>query len=83
MANFDSKSSLKLNSVCKLDLKKEILNLSSKKTTKKGDIPAKILKNNEAYLSELTLLINKYLKKGIFPDDLKLADIKPIFKKQD
>ena len=84
LANFHSKSSLKFNSVSELDIKKEILNLSSKKATRKGDIPAKILKNSiNAYLSELTILINNCLRKGVFPDDLKLGDITPIFKKED
>ena len=67
LANFHSKSSLKFNSVSELDVKKEILNLSSKKATRKGDIPAKILKNSiNAYLSEITILINNCLKKGVF-----------------
>ena len=44
LVNFHSKPSLKFNGVSKLDGKKEILNLSSKKATRKGDIPAKILK---------------------------------------
>ena len=80
MANFHSKSSLKFSNVSELDVKEEILNLSSKKK----DIPAKILKNSiNAYLPELTLLSNKCLKKGVFPDDLKQADITPIFKKKD
>ena len=84
LANFHSKSSLKFNSVSKLDIKKEILYLSSKETTRKVDIPAKMLrkmlKNNvNPYLSELKILINNCLKKGVFPDDLKLADITPIF----
>ena len=84
LANFHSKSSLKFNSVSELDAKKEILNLSSKKATRKGDIPAKILKNRiNAYLSELTILVNNCLKKEVFPDDLKLADITPIFKIED
>ena len=84
LANFRSKSSLKLNSVKELHVKKEILNLSSKKATRKGDNPAQIPKNSiNAYLSELTILINNCLKKGVFPDDLKLADITPIFKKED
>ena len=43
-ANFHSKSSLKLNSVSELDVKNEILDLSFKKATRKGDNPAKILK---------------------------------------
>ena len=83
-ANFHSKSSLKFNSFSELDVKNEILNLSSKKSTRKGDIPAKILKNsNNAYLSELTILINNCLKKGIFLDNPKLADITPMVIKED
>ena len=42
-----------------------------------------IKKSINAYLSELTILINNCLTKGVFPDDLKLADITPIFKKKD
>ena len=68
LANFHSKSNLKCNSVSKLDVKKEILNLSSKKATRKSDIPAKILKNSiNAYLSEPTILVNNCFKKGVFP----------------
>ena len=52
--------------------------------TRKGDILAKILKNSiNANLSERTILINNCLKDGVFPDDLKLADITPILKKED
>ena len=84
LSNFHSKSGLKFNSVSELDVKKEIFNLYSKKATKKGDIPTKILKKRiNAYLSELTILINNCLKRGVFPDDLKLADITPILKKED
>ena len=53
------------------------------KDTRKGDVPAKILKNSiNAYLSGLTILINNCLKKGVFPDELKLADVTPIFQKE-
>ena len=83
-ANFYSKASIKSNNVSELDIKKEILNLSFKKATRKGDIQVKILKNSiNSYLSELTILINNCLKRGIVPDDLKLADITTIFKKED
>ena len=79
LANFYSKYSFTFNSVSEPDVKKEILNLSSKKATRKGDIPAKILRSSiNAYLSELTILINNCLKKGVYPDD-KLAE----FKKED
>ena len=39
-------------------------------------------KHLNAYLSELTLLIKTSLKR-IFPDDIRIADITPIFKKED
>ena len=48
LANFHSKSSIKYNSVSEIYVKKEILNLPSKKATRKGDTPAKILKNSVA-----------------------------------
>ena len=61
-----------------------MLNLSSKKAIRKGDIPAKKLKISiNAYFSELKILINNCLKKAVFPDDLKLTDVTPIFKKED
>ena len=67
LANFHSKSSLKFNSVTELDVKNEILNLSSKKATRKGDIPAKMLKNSiNVYLSELAILINNCLEERSF-----------------
>ena len=83
LADFSSKSSLKPNSLSEPDVKKEILNSSSKKANRKYDIPAKMLKNtNSVHLSKLKLLINSCLKKGIFLDDLKLADITPKLKRK-
>ena len=40
------KSSLKFENVSELDIKKEILNLSSKRAAREGDILAKTLKNS-------------------------------------
>ena len=45
----------------------EISNLSSKKTTGNGHIPLKILKKRNH-------IITHCMKKGIFPDNLKLSD---------
>ena len=60
------------------------MNLSSKKATRKGDIPAKILKDSlSVYTKELTTIINNCLKDGLFPNELKLADVSPVFKKDD
>ena len=70
LANLHSKSSLKFNSVSEFDVKKEIC------------LPKRLIKNSiNAYLSELTILINSCLKKGVFPDDPELVDIAPILKK--
>ena len=67
LSNFHFKSSLKLDGVCELDVKREILNFPSKKANRKSDIPATILKNSvNAYLSELTHFINNSFKKGVF-----------------
>ena len=62
------------------EVRKEILNWSSKKATKIGDIPTKILKKSvDIYLKEITFIINDCIENGIFPDDLKLADTSPKF----
>ena len=45
------------------------------------ELPASILKQcTDLYLQPLTLLINLSLTQGIFPDQLKLALVLPIFK---
>ena len=60
------------------------MNLSSKKATRKGDILAKILKDSlSVYAKGLTTIINNCLKDGMFPNELKLADVSPVFKKDD
>ena len=60
------------------------MNLFSKKVTRKGDIPAQILKGSlSVYTKELTTIINNCLKDGLFPNELKLADVSPVFKKDD
>ena len=60
------------------------MNLSSKKVPRKGDIPAKILKDSlSVYTKELTTIINNCLKDGLFRNELKLAEVSPVFKKDD
>ena len=84
LANFYSYNTLNFSKVTESEVKKEILNLSTKKATKNGDIPAKILKKSvDIYIKEITFIINDCIEKGIFPDDLKLDDVSPIFKKED
>ena len=85
LANFHSYSTLNFSKVTESEVRKEILNLSTKKATKNGDIPAKILKKSvDICIKEITFKINDCIENGIFPDDLKLADVSPpIFKKED
>ena len=64
------------------DVDKEIRSLNSKKSVTQNDIPAKILKKCESSTAPvLQKLFNKILRTGNFPDKLKLADITPVFKK--
>ena len=67
-ANFYSKSTLNFLKVTGSKVKKEILNLSSMKATRNGDIPAKVLKkSSDIYIKETAFLINDCTGKGHFP----------------
>ena len=58
LANFHSSSALNFSKVNESEVRKEILNLITKKTTKTGDIPAKILKKSvDIYIKEITFII--------------------------
>ena len=71
LANFHSYSTLKFSRVTESEVRKEILNLSTKKATKNGDIPAKILKKSvDIYIKEITFIINDCIENGIFPDGI-------------
>jgi len=48
------------------------------------DIPAKCLKHNSELLSDIfTHLINLSISQGIFPDELKIAKVVPLYKSDD
>ena len=74
-------------SFCKttsLEIEKEIRDLNSNKATTHGNIPTKILKqSSEACKESLTNLFNKTIRESNFPKELKLADVTPIYKKDD
>ena len=66
------------------EVRTEILNLDDAKATPCGDIPTKILKESiYIYLAELTNIIHPSFHKGCFPEELKMAEVFPIFKKKD
>ena len=49
-----------------------------------GDIPAKIIKIAKEEIAEpIRNCINSSISTGTFPDELKIADIVPVFKKED
>ena len=66
------------------EVKPEIMNLNSKKATCQGAIPAKILKQFcDSYLPIITKIINESITEETFPNELKLAEVTPVFKKLD
>ena len=63
-------------------MKKEIQNLNAKKAIPQNNIPIKHLKESSDVICEvLRNIINKEIRNGTFPEELKLADITPIHKK--
>ena len=65
---------------------KEILNeinsLDTSKSTQSEDIPFKVIKDNDDIFTNFILQnFNKCIIDGKFPDQLKKADIIPVFKK--
>ena len=54
------------------------------KATAVGDIPADILKVTlDMHLSLIKKITNLSLENGCFPEDLKLAEVSPVFRKND
>ena len=66
------------------EIKTQLLHLNLSKSSPQGAIPSKLLKLNiDLFNSPLTRLFNLYADENKFPDDLKLADVSAIFKKND
>ena len=63
------------------DIEKEILNLNTKEAVPSNSIPAKVLKETFDICSPVLQQIwnNEILKNCQFPENLKLADITPVF----
>ena len=65
------------------DVLKIVNNLDTAKASQQSDIPTKILKQNSDYFAEYFYEnINQCISKSIFPSDLKLADVTPVYKKK-
>ena len=66
------------------DIEKEINNINPKKATTSNSIPPKILiKSSKVSDSVLHKLFNDSIEKSDFPQNLKLADITPVYKKNE
>ena len=75
---------LKFQLVSNNEVKKEIENLDTKKSPTYGSIPATILKQCvNSYLSHLTNSINYSIQHSSFPQELKLSEVIPMYKKID
>ena len=76
--------SFKFQFVSNNEVKKEIENLDTKKSSTYGSIPATILKQCvNAYLPHLTNSINYSIQHSNFPQELKLSKVIPVYKKLD
>ena len=76
--NFDFKYTLETDIIAVIE------NLDSSKSYQKDNIPPNILKDNKDICSTFLINdVNKCIDKGMFPINLKNADISPLFKKND
>ena len=59
--------------------------MDGKKTNLRGDVPAGMQKGCiDSHISVLTKILNTLLGKGCcFPNQLKLVEVTPVFKKED
>ena len=66
------------------DIDKELFGLNANKATTFKNIPAKILKRNSDICSSyIHSILNHSFDTSLFPNNLKLADVSPIFKAKD
>ena len=65
------------------DILKKTNNLNTAKTSQQSDIPTKILKQNSDFFTEYVCgNTNQCILTTMFPPDLKLADLTPVYKKK-
>ena len=65
------------------DVLKKVKTLDTTKASQQSNIPTKTLKQNSDYFAEyFNKNINQCISKSIFPSDLKLADVTPVYNKK-
>lgn len=66
------------------DICKIIKTMKNKKSVGADDISTKVVKHVAEFVAiHLSHLINMSIETGVFPDNLKIANVKPLFKKED
>ena len=81
---YESDKKFSFQQVTEEHVRQVILSIDGSKATPVGDVPADMLKVTlDIHLSLITKIINLSFENGCFPDDLKLAEVSPIFKKND
>ena len=76
-------NSIVILSVTMAEVRQTILSLKNS-SARWDDFPALVAKQSiESYIEPLTCLINRSFLEGIFPTELKLARVVPIFKSGD
>ena len=77
---FNTPDNFSFHEVSEDEVRQEILRLDGTKSTPDGDIPAGMLKSTiDIHASILAKIINLSLRNGCFPDNLKAAEVSPIF----
>ena len=80
---FDTSDKFEFSHVPPKNVAKQIQKLDISKSTR-GSIPIKFLKEfSDIYVTLFTDIINNSINDGVFPSTMKLADVTPIFKKDD
>ena len=70
-----------INTLSPIEVKNVILKLNTSKATGYDGISPELLKDSAEIIAEsLTVIFNKSIETGIFPDDLKVSCISPIHK---
>ena len=73
-----------INVVTLDNIKTEIRRLNPTKSVQETDIPTKIIKENlDVFSSFICENFNDSVMRSVFPNRLKLAEVRPIFKKND
>ena len=80
--DFNTPDNFSFHAVSEDEVRREILRLDGTRSTPVGDIPDGVLASTiDIHASILTKLVNLSLRNGCFPDDLKAAEVSPIFNK--